>query len=150
MFFFFFFFSSRRRHTRFDCDWSSDVCSSDLIDYRCTKACLEGGQSDIDDGAVDESHAGTENRRGEYPRSGLFCTGSSGACREEYAFIARWSHGSYRRLAWSYLSSALRSQLPSVAAASYVLWQNSSNEAVGDSAFRTSSYIRRNSPSCRS
>src|SRR5688572_4890036 len=33
MFFFvfcFFFFSSRRRHTRFDCDWSSDVCSSDL------------------------------------------------------------------------------------------------------------------------
>src|SRR2546430_6090087 len=25
-----FLFSSRRRHTRFDCDWSSDVCSSDL------------------------------------------------------------------------------------------------------------------------
>src|SRR2546430_4341494 len=23
------FFSSRRRHTMFDCDWSSDVCSSD-------------------------------------------------------------------------------------------------------------------------
>src|SRR5690242_20874646 len=29
-FFFFFFFSSRRRHTRLTCDWSSDVCSSDL------------------------------------------------------------------------------------------------------------------------
>src|SRR5256886_14656324 len=29
--FVFFFFSSRRRHTRFDCDWSSDVCSSDLL-----------------------------------------------------------------------------------------------------------------------
>src|SRR5205085_8908339 len=28
--YFIFFFSSRRRHTRFDCDWSSDVCSSDL------------------------------------------------------------------------------------------------------------------------
>src|SRR5256886_5421434 len=28
--YFVFFFSSRRRHTRFDCDWSSDVCSSDL------------------------------------------------------------------------------------------------------------------------
>src|SRR2546430_6164758 len=26
---FYIFFSSRRRHTRFDCDWSSDVCSSD-------------------------------------------------------------------------------------------------------------------------
>src|SRR3989440_8978886 len=27
----FFFFSSRRRHTRSDRDWSSDVCSSDLM-----------------------------------------------------------------------------------------------------------------------
>src|SRR5690606_39295728 len=27
-----FFFSSRRRHTRFSRDWSSDVCSSDLMD----------------------------------------------------------------------------------------------------------------------
>src|SRR2546430_4381651 len=30
---FLFFFSSRRRHTRFDCDWSSDVCSSDLCTF---------------------------------------------------------------------------------------------------------------------
>src|SRR2546421_8831995 len=30
-FVFFFFFSSRRRHTRSDRDWSSDVCSSDLL-----------------------------------------------------------------------------------------------------------------------
>src|SRR5207237_3803783 len=29
-----FFFSSRRRHTRFKCDWSSDVCSSDLCTSR--------------------------------------------------------------------------------------------------------------------
>src|SRR5439155_5202724 len=28
---FFFFFSSRRRHTRWPRDWSSDVCSSDLL-----------------------------------------------------------------------------------------------------------------------
>src|SRR5690348_17907888 len=27
----FFFFSSRRRHTRWTGDWSSDVCSSDLL-----------------------------------------------------------------------------------------------------------------------
>src|SRR6267142_4701960 len=33
-FFFFFFFSSRRRHTRLTCDWSSDVCSSDLRRHR--------------------------------------------------------------------------------------------------------------------
>src|SRR6267143_5941054 len=35
----FFFFSSRRRHTRWNCDWSSDVCSSDLGD----KAFCAGG-----------------------------------------------------------------------------------------------------------
>src|SRR5205807_7265307 len=32
-FFFYFFFSSRRRHTRLQGDWSSDVCSSDLIHW---------------------------------------------------------------------------------------------------------------------
>src|SRR3989475_11023987 len=36
---YFFFFSSRRRHTRFDCDWSSDVCSSDLVN-RAAQATL--------------------------------------------------------------------------------------------------------------
>src|SRR2546430_8238875 len=40
--FFFFFFSSRRRHTRFDCDWSSDVCSSDLA-VRHHPKCVAGG-----------------------------------------------------------------------------------------------------------
>src|SRR6516165_565202 len=29
-----FVFSSRRRHTSVDCDWSSDVCSSDLLPPR--------------------------------------------------------------------------------------------------------------------
>src|SRR5256885_13582394 len=32
---FFFFFSSRRRHTRLQGDWSSDVCSSDLLAAWC-------------------------------------------------------------------------------------------------------------------
>src|SRR5439155_14030672 len=31
MFYNIFFFSSRRRHTRWPRDWSSDVCSSDLV-----------------------------------------------------------------------------------------------------------------------
>src|SRR5438270_2222655 len=40
----FFFFSSRRRHTRFDCDWSSDVCSSDLEDEHALGAdCFGNG-----------------------------------------------------------------------------------------------------------
>src|SRR2546430_13452229 len=44
-----FFFSSRRRHTRFDCDWSSDVCSSDLnvvrVSLQALAAVLGGCQS---------------------------------------------------------------------------------------------------------
>src|SRR6266567_6773132 len=42
---FFFFFSSRRRHTIFDCDWSSDVCSSDLFaGQQCRVADHERGE----------------------------------------------------------------------------------------------------------
>src|SRR2546430_6768260 len=44
---FFFFFSSRRRHTRFDCDWSSDVCSSDLDESKHRLAGL-GTQERLD------------------------------------------------------------------------------------------------------
>src|SRR5688572_6039102 len=44
-----FFFSSRRRHTRFDCDWSSDVCSSDLdprtLDFRAETGGSQHGMS---------------------------------------------------------------------------------------------------------
>src|SRR5256886_11247003 len=42
-----FFFSSRRRHTRFDCDWSSDVCSSDLTAWRMvvTRAQVVSGET---------------------------------------------------------------------------------------------------------
>src|SRR5256885_6720397 len=35
----FFFFSSRRRHTRLQGDWSSDVCSSDLVSFSKIKPC---------------------------------------------------------------------------------------------------------------
>src|SRR5207248_8186070 len=37
-----FFFSSRRRHTRSYGDWSSDVCSSDLIREALEKAIKDG------------------------------------------------------------------------------------------------------------
>src|SRR5260221_5901133 len=39
----FFFFSSRRRHTRSLCDWSSDVCSSDLYRDMAIIPVLVGG-----------------------------------------------------------------------------------------------------------
>src|SRR5690242_9829503 len=36
----FFFFSSRRRHTRLTCDWSSDVCSSEVSPQDITEDML--------------------------------------------------------------------------------------------------------------
>src|SRR2546430_11268832 len=53
----FFFFSSRRRHTRFDCDWSSDVCSSDL------KMIADAGFRWV---RMDFVWADTEHERGRY------------------------------------------------------------------------------------
>src|SRR5205085_4587526 len=69
LFFLFFFFSSRRRHTRFDCDWSSDVCSSDLL------AAL----------TIEESPAVEVGERGE---------GALGIAGQQLPapFVARW-HG---------------------------------------------------------
>src|SRR4030066_926570 len=46
------FFSSRRRHTRFKCDWSSDVCSSDLdLGYFYEKIRAGAFKKTITDGA---------------------------------------------------------------------------------------------------
>src|SRR5271170_2378164 len=44
-----FFFSSRRRHTRSTRDWSSDVCSSDLVSFETpTNACTYFGPLSLD------------------------------------------------------------------------------------------------------
>src|SRR6202161_4967090 len=58
-----FLYSSRRRHTTLSGDWSSDVCSSDLPDY---KARLDGPASDvdiIDDIAMELGQLRSEERR---------------------------------------------------------------------------------------
>src|SRR5438034_3807892 len=60
LFFFFFFFSSRRRHTRSLCDWSSDVCSSDLV-----PAPRAYGRLRADGGAVVAIAAGAAPSRGQ-------------------------------------------------------------------------------------
>src|SRR6266511_5725756 len=63
-----FFFSSRRRHTRFSRDWSSDVCSSDLLSACATDpliaATIENvyGAVEIDSPAAD---AGRERQARE-------------------------------------------------------------------------------------
>src|SRR5262245_63935480 len=50
--FYMFFFSSRRRHTRCLSDWSSDVCSSDLIELTgiFPRRCNDPGQLDLEVG----------------------------------------------------------------------------------------------------
>src|SRR5437016_6537999 len=44
---FFFFFSSRRRHTRLVSDWSSDVCSSDLLVITAANEALAFERGDV-------------------------------------------------------------------------------------------------------
>src|SRR5690606_39722688 len=53
------FFSSRRRHTRFSRDWSSDVCSSDLLPCRCsTGGCCTSGTIPLPTQIGGERHGG--------------------------------------------------------------------------------------------
>src|SRR5256885_7392152 len=86
-----FFFSSRRRHTRLQGDWSSDVCSSDLLpDGTPVEIVLNplGVPSRMNVGQILETHLGwaakeiavkigalfsTENRRSEERRVGKEC-----------------------------------------------------------------------------
>src|SRR5439155_1793364 len=66
----FFFFSSRRRHTRWPRDWSSDVCSSDLV--LATRGGAQGdGQPEtrVPRGKSQLAHRSEERRVGKECRS---------------------------------------------------------------------------------
>ena len=71
----FFFFSSRRRHTRLVSDWSSDVCSSDLlcmcpggrmclcdVVFLCMCVCVFFGAFVLDRSRSEERRVGKECR----------------------------------------------------------------------------------------
>src|SRR5690606_11222815 len=73
-----FFFSSRRRHTRFSRDWSSDVCSSDLVTPQRIEA--EG---------VVSSSMGVAKGFVEDARAGFPFQTSLGAIIEEAEFVER-------------------------------------------------------------
>src|SRR3972149_1013858 len=64
------FFSSRRRHTRFDCDWSSDVCSSDLslhdLGQKLSRLRDRAGELPPHSAAVEELHLDDAGRLLEY------------------------------------------------------------------------------------
>src|SRR5688572_8925697 len=77
------FFWSRRRHTSFDCDWSSDVCSSDLdrghrraqyfqIHERYVGAFDQGYDAERRGGVTDDLESG-ELGRSEERRVGKEC-----------------------------------------------------------------------------
>src|SRR2546430_16201703 len=69
---YFFFFSSRRRHTIFDCDWSSDVCSSDLGSSSTTARTGEHGPTSAGSargGSSDAARRSEERRVGKECRS---------------------------------------------------------------------------------
>src|SRR5438477_5782856 len=72
-FFFFFFFSSRRRHTRLTCDWSSDVCSSDLKDLRVLPAPLRPEDLSARDTDGERQAEGRVHARSEERRVGKEC-----------------------------------------------------------------------------
>src|SRR5206468_10082709 len=86
-FIFFFFFSSRRRHTRSDRDWSSDVCSSDLLRQDIASVChlaveragLQGPVGDRADKAASDDRVahsdglGRADGRSEERRVGKEC-----------------------------------------------------------------------------
>src|SRR5947209_2727793 len=77
----FFFFSSRRRHTRYWRDWSSDVCSSDLLPLGAERSQLpigpglpavRGEAPAVPDGAVPDRARRPESERvDEVPRDGV-------------------------------------------------------------------------------
>src|SRR6267143_6081087 len=71
----FFFFSSRRRHTRWNCDWSSDVCSSDLLlagEVKVSRVCARI-ESAFNEPAASPDNAVLYCRRSEDRRVGKEC-----------------------------------------------------------------------------
>ena len=70
---FFFFFASRRRHTRLRRDWSSDVCSSDLI--------VEQGQ------ALEQATAWANKAERQSPTSITACKRLIQTARKEPMFV---------------------------------------------------------------
>src|SRR5689334_24347763 len=62
-----FFFSSRIRHTSWNCDWSSDVCSSDLSSAAALRGLVEPGRDrlgvgEVGPGAGPRPHVGQPGR----------------------------------------------------------------------------------------
>src|SRR5215211_8472446 len=85
-----FFFSSRRRHTRSLCDWSSDVCSSDLpdpgesiyVDALTTTGSQELEVTRYRDGKIELEHVGDESGYALSEPERSRAASSPGECRD--------------------------------------------------------------------
>src|SRR6266853_4393146 len=92
--FVFFFFSSRRRHTSFDCDWSSDVCSSDLCLDRDGAVWVAAFDEDA---FIRLDHGGRELQRIEVPgRRAIACVLGGASRRTLFCLSAATSYEELR------------------------------------------------------
>src|SRR5437762_9741200 len=66
----YFFFSSRRRHTRYIGDWSSDVCSSDLVRFGEPAAAVDTGV--LEKGAFGDPQEPEQRQQEAEPEFGAF------------------------------------------------------------------------------
>src|SRR5438034_2011771 len=85
-----FFFSSRRRHTRSLCDWSSDVCSSDLARVGRATDGVPPRMNRIRMAVVGVGHLGKEHARvlSSFPDVELIEIGRA-SCRERVEVSGR-------------------------------------------------------------
>src|SRR2546427_12041934 len=96
----FFFFSSRRRHTRFDCDWSSDVCSSDLSLFLDCGYGVEGSGLSIRPPPVTRKQAGVPPPPQKLGRAGVPC-GVVASVQATAASAIAAAPDQTRKLRWS-------------------------------------------------
>src|SRR3712207_3798608 len=91
---FFFFFSSRRRHTRYWRDWSSDVCSSDLLGNKHTLGALLGNT--IQGNVASQTFAqGTNFPNDSYKQIASAATTTSSTSREAFNLLSYFSRVDY-------------------------------------------------------
>src|SRR2546430_3077751 len=89
----FFFFSSRRRHTRFDCDWSSDVCSSDLlVEAVALRAVCRLARPPCGRGGCEQRRPGCVAGAGGLARGRQQCRGSARRCVDRKSTRLNSSH----------------------------------------------------------
>src|SRR5260221_5349286 len=102
-FIFFFFFSSRRRHTRSLCDWSSDVCSSDLAARQPPRRAIGTGRASMAwNQSSDDQDATTRRGAARSPKLG--------------GWLRRW------RQRWSANPGARSPYYAAAATAALALW----------------------------